>query len=414
MTPELLSPAGNMQKLKSALLYGADAVYCAGKLFGMRASADNFELSELFEAIEYAHERKKKLYLTVNTSPGWREYEALTAFLRSLSPCPPDALIVADPGVFTLAKKLLPKTDLHVSTQAGAVSADDCAFWYEQGAVRVVLSRELTFEDIYEIKKRIPRDLELETFVHGSMCVSFSGRCLLSQYMTGRSADKGCCTQPCRWNYKLYELEEEQRPGERFPIVENELGTFIMSSKDLNMIGHIPELMRAGISSFKIEGRMKSAYYAAVTANTYRMAMDEYARDPEGFRTREEWEKELRSVSHRAYCTGYFFDDPRKAPQTVSEPGYIREKAYLAVAKGYDENTGRAFFVQRNKAYNGQKAELLTPGKCGRDVILSDMRDLSGEPIDSAPHPFMEYSIRTDIRVKEGDILRGTNTSEGE
>ena len=410
--PELLCPAGNMQKLKSALRFGADAVYCAGKVFGMRAAADNFELPELFEAIAFTHSLGKKLYLTVNTIPGWREYDALTDFLSSLTACPPDGLIIADPGVLLRAKALLPGVEIHISTQAGAVSADDCVFWYGQGAKRVVLARELTFEDLREIKKRIPGDLELEVFVHGSMCVSFSGRCLLSNYLTGRSADKGACTQPCRWNYKLYELEEEERPGKRMPILENEQGTFIMSSMDLCMIEHIPELVDAGVSALKIEGRMKSAYYAAVTANTYRMALDAYARDPSRYVFNREWMNELCSVSHRAYCTGFFFDSPRAAAQLVSESGYIREKAYLAVAAGYDPSTGRATFVQHNKAFSGQTAELLTPGRCGRAFVLSDLRSEAGDPIDSTPHPLMVFSARVPFAVREGDILRGVNNQQ--
>ena len=405
--PELLCPAGNMQKLKAALRYGADAVYCAGKLFGMRAAADNFDKDELSEAIVYTHTLGKKLYLTVNTIPGYREYDELKRFLSSLADCPPDALIIADPGVLTLAKKLLPEVEIHISTQAGAVSDADCLFWREQGAKRVVLARELTFEDIAEIKKRVPDDLELEVFIHGSMCVSFSGRCLLSQNLTGRSADKGCCTQPCRWNYKLYELEEDERPGQRMPVVENEMGTFIMSSKDLCMIEHVPELAASGVASFKIEGRMKSAYYAAVTANTYRMALDAYEKDPAGYVFNGEWMNELNSVSHRAYCTGYFFDSPRNTAQLVEEPGYIRDKAYLAVAKGFDAATGRATFIQRNKTLNGQKAELLTPGKCGRPLVLTDMQNEAGEPIECAPHPFMIFSAKTPFEVCEGDILRG-------
>ena len=405
--PELLSPAGNFQKLKAALLYGADAVYCAGKAFGMRSAADNFEIEELYEATAYTHKLGKKIYLTLNTLPKWQEYQPLEEFLYNLKGCGLDALIIADPGVLMLAKKMLPEAELHISTQAGVVSHANCDFWQQLGAGRVVLARELSFEDIREIKKRISKELELEAFIHGSMCVSFSGRCLLSENMVGRNANNGCCAQPCRWNYNLYELAEEKRPGMRFPIVENDLGTFIMSSKDLCMIEHIPELMESGIASFKIEGRMKSAYYAAVTANAYRMAIDCYRQSPENYTYDPAWERELLGVSHREYCTGYFLDTPDRTGQLTENPGYIRDKAYLAVATGYDEKTGRATFVQRNKAVNGTYVEIISPGKCGRSLILADMQNENGEPIDSAPHPFMIFSVKVPFPVKEGDILRG-------
>lgn len=406
---ELLSPAGNFEKLKAALLYGADAVYCAGKSFGMRSAADNFETEELYEATAYTHGLGKKIYLTLNTLPGWREYPVLEKFLYDLAGCGLDGLIIADPGVLTLAKKMLPHTDIHISTQAGVVSPEDCNFWQAQGAKRVVLARELSFEDIREIRRRISPELELEAFIHGSMCVSFSGRCLLSENLIGRDANKGCCAQPCRWNYKLYtyEIEEEKRPGIRFPVEEDPRGTFIMSSKDMCMIGHIPELMESGISSFKIEGRMKSAYYAAVTANAYRMAMDRYAKDPAGYTFDPALQQELGSVSHREYCTGYYLSSPHENAQLTENPGYIREKAYLAVATGYDERTGRGYFVQRNKAFSGGKAELITPGKCGIPVVLEDMWDENGSSVESAPHPFMPFSVKLPFEIKKGDILRG-------
>ncbi len=405
---ELLSPAGNFEKLKAALLYGADAVYCAGKAFGMRSAAENFETGELYTAADYTHALGKKIYLTLNTLPGWREYEALERFLNDLRDCPLDGLIIADPGVLMLAKKLLPQIPKHISTQAGVVSPADCDFWQSLGATRVVLARELSLEDIRAIRSRISPELELETFIHGSMCVSFSGRCLLSENLVGRDANKGCCAQPCRWNYNLYEIAEEKRPGMRFPIVENDLGTFIMSSKDLCMIEHIPALTEAGIASFKIEGRMKSAYYAAVTANAYRMAMDAYAADKVHYIYHKEWLRELESVSHREYCTGYFFDTQHNA-QLTATPGYIREKAYLAVATGYDCATGRASFIQRNKAVCGQQAELITPGKCGRAFRLDEMQDENGMPLESTPHPFMPFSLKVPFPVKAGDILRGSD-----
>ena len=247
---ELLSPAGNMEKLRAAFLYGADAVYCAGKAFGMRQAADNFETEELYEAVRYAHALEKKLYLTLNTLPGWREYDQLEQFLYDLKGCPLDGMIIADPGVLILAKKLLPEVPVHISTQAGAVSHADCTFWQSLGATRVVLARELSFEDIRAIRQRISGELELEVFIHGSMCVSFSGRCLLSENLVGRNANNGCCAQPCRWNFELYEIAEEKRPESRFPVMETDRGTFILSSKDLCMIEHSPELMEAGIASF--------------------------------------------------------------------------------------------------------------------------------------------------------------------
>ena len=404
---ELLSPAGNFQKLKAALLYGADAVYCAGKCFGMRSAADNFEIEELYQAAKYTHERGKKIYLTLNTLPSWHEYQRLEQFLNELKDCGLDAFIVADPGVFATVKRVLPQAEIHISTQAGAHSHEDCNFWHSMGASRIVLARETTLEDIKEIKKRISPELELETFIHGSMCVSFSGRCLLSENLVGRDANKGACAQPCRWNYNLYEIAEEKRPETRFPLMETDRGTFILSSKDMCMIEHIPELMESGIASFKIEGRMKSAYYAAVTANAYRMAIDAYKSNPAGYLFDPAWKRELESVSHREYCTGYFFDRPQEDGKLTAQAGYLREKAYLAVATGYDGQSGRATFIQRNKASNGEKAELLTPGQCGRPLILEEMQDEQGTPVDSAPHPFMVFSVKTPFPVKEGDILRG-------
>ena len=409
---ELLCPAGNFQKLKAALLYGADAVYCAGKSFGMRSAADNFEIEELYEAARYTHQRNKKIYLTLNTLPSWREFEALERFLNEIKDSGIDALIIADPGVLTLAKRVMPQTEIHISTQAGVVSHADCDFWQSMGASRVVLARELSFEDIAQIKKRISKELELETFIHGSMCVSFSGRCLLSENLVGRDANKGACAQPCRWNYNLYEIAEEKRPGMRFPLVETDKGTFIMSSKDMCMIEHIPQLMESGITSFKIEGRMKSAYYAAVTANAYRMAIDAYNADPAGYVYDPALKRELESVSHREDCTGYFLDTPDRTGQLTNNPGYIREKAYLAVAQSYDEKTQRATFIQRNKAVNGAPAELLTPGVCGKRITLCDMQNEEGQAIDSAPHPFMRFSVKVPFPVKEGDILRGADAEE--
>lgn len=406
---ELLSPAGNFEKMKAALRYGADAVYLAGTTFGMRAAADNFSVDELYEAVRYAHALKKKVYLAVNTIPHWEEFDALEEYLDSVAGAGLDAAIVADPGVLTLVKERMPATAIHMSTQAGCVSHADCTFWQKQGASRIVLARELSFADIAQIRKRISSELELETFIHGSMCVSFSSRCMLSENLIGRDANRGRCAQPCRWNYNLFEISEEKRPETRFPVAETPLGTFIMSSKDMCMIEHIPELVESGVVSFKIEGRMKSAYYAAVTANAYRMALDAYQKDPAGYQYDPKWMEELESVSHREYCTGYFFGSPHENAQLTANTGYIREKAYLAVAEGYDPQTGRALFRQRNKVTVGDKAELITPGFSGRSYAISDMQDPEGNEITSAPHPNMLFTVKSDCPVKVGDILRGSN-----
>ena len=406
---ELLCPAGNMEKMKAALRYGADAVYLAGNAFGMRAAADNFTVDELYEAVRYAHSYGKKVYLTVNTIPHWEEFDALEEYLDSISSSGIDAAIVADPGVFSLVKQHIPTTQIHMSTQAGCVSHADCNFWHKMGASRVVLARELSFKDIAEIRRRISPELEIETFVHGSMCVSFSSRCMLSENLIGRDANRGRCAQPCRWNYNLFEIAEEKRPDMRFPVEETPLGTFIMSSKDMCMIEHIPELVESGIASFKIEGRMKSAYYAAVTANAYRMAIDAYKKDPAGYTYDPLWLAELESVSHREYCTGYFFESPHETANLTANTGYIREKAYLAVAEGYDESTGRALFRQRNKVIAGDVAELITPGAPGMRYAITDMRDTEGNSLESAPHPNMLFTVQSERPVKVGDILRGGN-----
>ncbi len=403
---ELLLPAGNFEKLKAAVLYGADAVYLAGKRFGMRSAADNFTVEELIEAASYCHERGKKMYITVNISPRWYEYKGLAEYFDSLRDVNPDALIVADPGVLALAKELLPDIPLHLSTQAGAVSHADCTFWQKQGVSRVVLARELPLEDVKAIKARISPELELEAFIHGAMCVSFSGRCLLSNYLTGRDANRGMCAQPCRWEYKMYEIEEVKRPDIRFPVEETPQGSFIMSSKDMCMIEHIPELMESGVTSFKVEGRMKSAYYAAVCANAYRMAMDAYTKDPTGYRYDPAWLAELESVSHREYCTGYWFHEPLADAQTVTRPGYLKEKGYLAVVESYDEETGRAVLIQKNKFSEGDTVEYLTPGCVGKPMIAEQMQDMEGEPIPSCPHPQMRFTMAMPHPVKAGDILR--------
>ena len=405
---ELLSPAGNFEKMKAAFLYGADAVYLAYERFGMRAAADNFTLEELKEALLYAHSRGKKIYLTLNTLPRENEYPELERFIKTLSEMDDkiDAAIVADAGVFALIKRVFPSLEIHISTQAGIVSSADCLFWYILGAKRAVLARELSLEEIKMIKKNIPEDMELEVFVHGSMCISFSGRCLLSNNLVSRDANRGMCAQPCRWNYTI---REEKRQDTAFPIEEEKEGTYIMSSKDMCMVEYMSDLIRAGITSFKIEGRMKSAYYAAVVTNAYRAAIDGYMKDGDSFVLDKRWTSELESVSHREYCTGYFFDDPMKNAQTCTMPGYMREKAYLAVAIEDDKEKGLSLFVQRNKLCVGDKAELISPGKFGRAFEISEMYDENMNAIESAPHPFMKFYIKVPFEVREGDILRGAS-----
>lgn len=408
-TPELLSPAGNFEKMEAAIRYGADAVYLAGHAFGMRSAADNFSDEELAAAIAYAHERGVRVYVTVNTAPRDAEYPALAAYLRRLGELAPDALIVADLGVFSLCRELIPEMELHVSTQANSVSAADVRAWGRLGAKRVVLSRELTLEEIRAIRAAVSPETELECFIHGSMCISYSGRCLLSNYLCGRDANHGACAQPCRWEYKIrptsYELIERERPDMPIPIEETAGETFIMSSRDLSMIAHVPELIDAGIASFKIEGRMKSAYYTAVVTNAYRMAIDAALRgetQPDPL-----WLRELESVSHREYDTGYFFADSRKEALTCRESGYIREKAYLATVLSYDPATGEAKCVQRNKVSVGDPMELLTPGKGGQPLFCTALFDEEHQPIPSTPHPAMIFYLPVPFPVQPGDILRG-------
>ena len=403
---ELLSPAGNFEKMKMAFLYGADAVYLAGERFGMRAAAGNFTIEEMDRAFEYAHTRSKKLYLTLNTLPREPEYPALREYLKQLAAMPsgaPDGVIAADIGVMMLVREYLPHAALHVSTQAGVVSSASALAWHRLGASRVVLAREVSLAEIREIRRALPPEIEIETFVHGSMCVSFSGRCLLSNALVGRDANRGACAQPCRWNYTI---REEKRPDTPLPVEQTEEGTFIMSSKDLCMIAHIPELLEAGISSFKIEGRMKSAYYTAVVTNAYRAVMDAYIKDRENYTFDERWQRELDSVSHREYCTGYYFDSPSDNAQTCTRPGYLREKAYLAVCCGYDAESGTAAFIQRNKTSVGEAVEIISPGLPGRGFVIERMAGAQGEPLSSAPHPFMEFAVPVPFAVREGDIMR--------
>ncbi|MBE6615885.1 MAG: U32 family peptidase [Ruminococcaceae bacterium] len=418
---ELLSPAGNAEKLEAAVRYGADAVYLAGKQFGMRAASDNFTAEELGWAVQYCHQRGVKLYVTVNVMPHTEEYGALDNHIRYLAQIGVDAVIVSDIGVVMRIREICPGLEIHISTQASAVSAQACRAWYQLGAKRVVLARELTLNDIKAIRKNIPDELELETFVHGAMCIAYSGRCLLSNYFTGRDANHGACAQSCRWCYspsemkvKSIELAEANRPDTPVAVVAEEEPngeTFFMSSRDMCMLAHIPELEEAGISSYKIEGRVKSAYYTAVVTNAYRMALDAYRADPAGYVLDPLWKRELESVSHREYDTGFFFTPPSENANTVTQLGYIREKAYLATALETVDVPGEdglfdVTFIQRNKLVGNDPVEMISPGKVGRAFMAAGLRNELEEPIESAPHPGMIFRLKVPFPVKVGDILR--------
>lgn len=400
---ELLSPAGNFEKLIAAVHYGADAVYLAGKQFGMRAFANCFDIDELEKACEYCHTRGKKVYLTLNTMPHPDEYPALRKFITDIRNIPLDAYIIADLGVLSLVKEISPEKEIHISTQASIVSAESAKMYHSLGASRVVLSRELSFKEIADIRKNTPPELELEAFIHGAMCISYSGRCLISNHFTGRDANRGACAQPCRW---VYNIAEEKRPDMPLTMEQGENGTFLFGSKDLCMIEHIPDLLRSGVTSFKIEGRMKSAYYAAVTANAYRIAIDRFLENPDGYVFDKELLRELESVSHREYDTGFFYCSPMEDAKVAKDVGYISPKAYIGDCIGYDEKNGRYCFIQKNKAAVGDRCEIMSPGKTGVPLVIEKMWDENGQEIDCCPHPFMKFFITSPFEIKNGDILR--------
>ena len=412
--PELLSPAGNPEKLRAAIRFGADAVYLSGKSFGMRAAAGNFTYDEMREGIAYAHARGVRAYITLNTAPRTHEYPALEAYLDVLSDLSPDALIVGDIGVLSLVRRRMPAVPIHISTQANVVSAESARAFASLGAERIVLSRELSLVEIEGIRNALPAEVELEAFVHGAMCISYSGRCLLSNYLSGRDAGHGACTQPCRWHYSARRVEaeliEEKRPGEAIPVYEEAGETFFMSSRDLSMIEHIPALCRAGVSSFKIEGRMKSAYYTAVVTNAYRMAIDAYLSGSDVYDPA--WGAEVDSVSHRDYDTGYYFDSPHTHAKVTERDGYLREKAYLARVISYDPVNKTALFEQKNKLCEGDVVEILTPGRPGISFVASALSDEEGNSLSAAPHPGMRFFLSVPVPVAEGDLLRGGERQE--
>ncbi|MCF0136776.1 MAG: U32 family peptidase [Oscillospiraceae bacterium] len=393
--PELLSPAGDTERLEMALHYGADAVYLAGTSFGMRAAAGNFNGEQLRNAVRMCHEKGVKVYLTCNTLPRENELKVLPAFLEDAQAAGVDAFIIADLGVMDMAAKYAPEVARHVSTQLGVINSATARVLYDMGAERVVLARETPMEDIYEIRANTPRELELEAFVHGAMCVSFSGRCLLSNYLTGRDANRGACAQPCRWKYHLV---EEKRPGEYFEISEDR-GTHIMNSRDMCMIEHIPELTAAGVSSFKIEGRMKSAYYAAAVTNAYRHAIDYAAR---GEKLPAVWLEEVNKVSHRPYCTGFYYGDPG---QYYSDATYFTDAEVCAVVEECD-GEGNALLTQRNRFCVGDTVELMTNDAEPEVFTVTELVNEEGENITAVPHAMMRFRMKLPRACSRLSILR--------
>ena len=400
--PELLVPASSLEVLKTAVNFGADAVYIGGEAFGLRAKAKNFSLEEMAEGIRYAHERGVKVYVTANILAHNYDLEGVRQYFRELREIQPDALIIADPGVFEIAKEICPEIQRHISTQANNTNYGTYLFWYRQGASRVVSARELSLREIREIREHIPEKLEIETFVHGAMCISYSGRCLLSSYFTGRDANRGACTHPCRWKYAVV---EETRPGEYLPVYENERGTFIFNSKDLCMIEHIPELLEAGIDSLKIEGRMKTALYVATVARTYRKAIDDYQKDPALYRKNMDWYREqIASCTYRQFTTGFFFGKPDETTQIYDSNTYIKEYTYLGIAEETGDNTVRT--EQRNKFTVGEEIEIMKPDGQNVPAVVEEIRNEQGEKQESAPHPKQVLYVKLSARAETGDILR--------
>ena len=399
--PELLAPAGNMEKLKMALLYGADAVYLGGKQFGLRAFGGNFSNEELKEAVEFAHNLNKKVYVTVNIFPHNSDIEMLPEYLAFLNTTGADALLVADIGLFMLAKKYAPDIELHISTQANNTNWATVDAWHNMGASRVVLARELSKDEIGVIRQKC--SVELEMFVHGAMCISYSGRCLLSNYMTGRDSNRGSCAQPCRWKYSLV---EEKRPGQYFPIEEDERGTFIFNSKDMCLLPYLPDVIKSGVDSLKIEGRMKSVHYAASVVKAYRMAIDSYFENPEAFAVKDEWLEELEKVSHRSYTTGFYYGKPTEKDQIYTSSSYIQTSDFVGLVLDYDEATGFATVEQRNNMKLGQEIEVFQPQLPGYRQLLGEMYNHEGEAIEVAPHPQQIVKIRMEAPVEPYAILR--------
>ncbi|MEE8706044.1 MAG: U32 family peptidase [Oscillospiraceae bacterium] len=394
--PELLSPAGDFESLQEAVRYGANAVYLAGKEFGMRAASKNFGDEELIEAVQFAHAHGVKVYLTCNTIPRNEELQRIPKFLEKAQDAGVDAFIMTDFGVMEMAKKYAPKVALHISTQAGVANYATANAFYHLGASRVVLARELSIPEIKQIRAHIPEDLEIECFVHGAMCVSFSGRCLLSNYLTGRDANRGACAQPCRWKYALC---EETRPGKYFPIEEDKDGTYLLNSKDMCMIDYLPQLLEAGVTSLKIEGRAKSPYYVAAVTNAYRRALE----DAVNGTPLTVWaEEELHKISHREYSHGFYLG--QEPGQNLGSGGYVREYEVIAVCESYENGT--AVLKQRNRFFAGETADVMEPGKAPYLLPLTELYDENGEPLQNANHAEMKVLLKTEIPIAPGAFLR--------
>lgn len=400
---ELLAPAGSMEKLKMAVMYGADAVYAGGEEYGLRAYAGNFNLEEMKEAVDFVHSHGKKIYLTMNIIPHNEDLKGIPDYIRQVSGIGIDAAILSDPGVYSMVKEAVPEMEIHLSTQANNTNWKSAEFWYRHGVKRVILARELSFDEIKEIRSKVPEDLELEIFIHGSMCISYSGRCLLSNYMAGRDSNRGLCAHPCRWKYYLV---EEKRPGEYMPVYENERGTFIYNSKDLCLIEYMPELLELGVKSFKIEGRMKSSYYVATVVKAYREAIDAYYENPQGYRFNKEWLEDISKASHREYTTGFYLNKPTGNDQIYHTSSYIREYDFIGMVMAYDKGTGIATVEQRNRMFVGDEIEVVRPkGQFYRQKIKS-MKNAEGDDIEVAPHPQMRVYMPMDEPVEEFTMLR--------
>ena len=408
---ELLIPASNLEVLKTAVVFGADAVYIGGEAFGLRAKAKNFSLQDMREGIAFAHERGVKVYVTANILAHNYDLEGARKYFTELKEIKPDALIISDPGMFTLAKEVCPEIDVHISTHANNTNYLTYDFWYKMGATRVVSARELSLAEIKQIREHIPEDMEIESFIHGAMCISYSGRCLLSNYFTGRDANHGACTHPCRWKYAVV---EESRPGEYLPVYENERGTYIFNSKDLCMIEYIPEILDAGIDSLKIEGRMKTALYVATVARTYRKALDDFMESEEKYRNNMEWYKaEIGKCTYRQFTTGFYFGKPDENTQIYDSNTYINEYIYLGIA-GEINDRGLVRIEQRNKFSVGDVIEIMKPNGDNVETKVLAMYNEEGEQIESCPHPKQVIYLHLDKQADVYDILRVANVKDME